>query len=274
MTNLEYIREKRKEKFSILWDLIVPNLPVVSAVNSISRTIEFREKWYFFNKKTKGGEICLVCRTGVFDGSDEKGINKQEYDKKELQELFCNYTEFKNDTIRAICRLKERWRDLSDFEYDIRKEIETSIWHHQIQIEYAAAFFAFLGWSIKRENEYTHYTSVSEIKSWVETCKAEKNLPRRYYEFLPYKLSKIRKFYNVNINNILLDKRDEDFIEFCLTNGFNKLFLLLLMPYYSKGILGRFGVETVERIIREIKAFLDVHILYEEYVTSDDIVGE
>ena len=91
---------------------------------------------------------------------------------------------------------------------------------------------------------------------------------------LPYRISKIRKYCNVNISNILLDKEDVGFIDFCTINGFNNLLALILLPYYSKGILDRFDTETIERVVKEVKVFLDMHILYEDYITSNDIEGE
>ena len=72
----------------------------------------------------------------------------------------------------------------------------------------------------------------------------------------------------------MLDKEDVGFIVFCTINGFNNLLALILLPYYSKGILDRFDTETIERVVKEVKVFLDMHILYEDYITSDDIEGE
>ena len=156
--NWDYIREKRKKKFSVLWDAKVPRLPVISADDSESKAIDIKDKRYYFNKKTtKSGEVYLVCRIGrLADGKENR---------------------------------KEA---LLSFENDLKKEIEQSI-SLLLQVEYAVAFFAYLRWSIKREEEYTRYNTVEQIKTWVEECKKEKNLSSRYYEFLPYRISKIRK---------------------------------------------------------------------------------
>ena len=273
--NWDYIREKRKKKFSVLWDAKVPRLPVISADDSESKAIDIKDKRYYFNKKTtKSGEVYLVCRIGRLAERKEKIGDKKEYDMRGLQEIFCNYTEFGNDTRRAIRVLQNRKEALLSFENDLKKEIEQSISLLQLQVEYAVAFFAYLRWSIKREEEYTRYNTVEQIKTWVEECKKEKNLSSRYFEFLPYRISKIRKYCNVNISNILLDKEDVGFIDFCTINGFNNLLALILLPYYSKGILDRFDTETIERVVKEVKVFLDMHILYEDYITSDDIEGE
>ena len=101
--NWDYIREKRKKKFSVLWDAKVPRLPVISANDSESKAIDIKDKRYYFNKKTtKSGEVYLVCRIGRLADGKEKIGDKKEYDMRGLQEIFCNYTEFRNDTRRAI----------------------------------------------------------------------------------------------------------------------------------------------------------------------------
>ena len=79
--NSDYIREKRKKKFSVLWDAKVPRLPVISADDSESKAIDIKDKRYYFNKKTtKSGEVYLVCRIGrLADGKEKFGVTELVY---------------------------------------------------------------------------------------------------------------------------------------------------------------------------------------------------
>lgn len=271
MTNEEYIREKRNEKFNVLWELKVPKFPVISGVDSTSKKIYFKGRTYYFNKqKTKSGETYLVCRTGRGVGKDEKIEDKMVYAQNDMRDIFCDFATFRTDVVRALNAMRERKNALPTYEYDMRREIDQSIRRYQLQEEYASAFFAYLRWSVKKENDYVNY-NLDGIKSWIQKCSQEKYLSSRYYAFLSYKIAKIRKFFNVSIANVLLDKRDEEFIIFCKRNGFNTFFPLLVIPYYSFWMIRRFGIETIERVIREVKTFLDIHISYDDYITSSDI---
>ncbi len=256
--NLDYIRKKRKEKFSILWDIIVPNFPFVSAHDSLFQWIDLKDKRYYFNKKVaKTGVIYLVCRMSM-DGLGEKIEYKKEYDKIELQEIFCDYAEFKKDTKLTILGLKDKLESQLSSEYDLKRKINFSIRRLKLQKEYAKAFFTYIGWSPKREELYASFNTPEEINAWINKS-LDANFTFRYYEFLPYSSFKIKKHCNVSTNNILLNNKDSDFIDFCMVNGFNNLLKLIYIPYYSKIILEKFDIETIDRVIKEIKSYIDTH---------------
>lgn len=267
MTNDKYIREKQIEKFDLYWSKKIKKLP--KTTTKISQcTVEMKGKKYYFNKVQRDGEndYSIVCKMGVVNNNsgNETLSERKVYSKNEFKEVFIDYDEYERE-LRSVLR---------NFNYDyegrdVRQENHISKLY-RLQQEYSLAFLRYLGCDVVREKKMLKYTK-DEIRKYVIDKKNTKNLTSRYFEFAYYKAKRLRRLLKHKISTILLRPSEKCFTDYCRANGFKDFHDLILIPYYSLTLIEEFGQELIEQIIKDIKSYIDVQVLYDTYVTSDDI---
>ena len=75
------------------------------------------------------------------------------------------------------------------------------------------------------------------------------------------------------IEVILLDSKYERFITFCKEKCINDLTSLLFVPYYAVTLVNRFGASLIGSVLFDIKRYVKVQILFEKYVSLEDMEG-
>ena len=267
MTNDKYIREKQIEKFDLYWSKKLKKLP-----NTTTKTshcfVEMRGIKYYFNKVQRESEkdYCIVCKKGVAKNNSvqETLSERKVYSKNEFREVFVDYDEYERE-------LKSVLRDYNyDYEgRDVRQENHIAKLY-RLQQEYSLAFLRYLGCDVGREKKMLKYTK-DEIRKYVIEKKNTQNLTSRYFEFAYYKAKRLRRLLKHKISTVLLRPSEKRFTDYCKANGFIDFHDLILIPYYSLTLIEEFGQEVIEQIIKDIKSYIDVQVLYDTYVTSDDI---
>ena len=267
MTNEEFVEKKLSQKFDFFWEKALKKLSHGNEKFFSIRTENYR---YYFNKISSriDCEPCIVCKRSLIENGKEKGFkDRKVYSKKEFKEIYVKYEQYKKELHSVFLSGKEFVPDAYAGNFTCDKATKEL---YLLQRKYSIIFLRCIGLDVIKEQRCL-YLNLDEIRDYI--CDAKRRYCNRYFEFQKFGLKMIQPLLDSPIEVILLDSKYERFITFCKEKCINDLTSLLFVPYYAVTLVNRFGASLIGSVLFDIKRYVKVQILFEKYVSLEDVEG-
>ena len=267
MTNEEFVKKKLNQKFDYFWEKAIRKLPYRNE-NIFSKTYGFYR--YYFNKTNSkiDNEPCISCKRAIIkDGVERNLTDRKVYSKKELKEIYVEYDRYNRELQYIFSAGKEFSPDPYAGNFSCDKKTKEL---YLLQRMYAFVFLSSIGLNVIEEQKCLRL-NFNEIKDYI--CDRQLRFCDRYFEFRKYRFKRIHLLLDSHIDNILLNAKYEKFIEFCKRKDIIDLKSLFFVPYYSIGFVKVFGPSLIESVLFDIKRYIEIHMLFDKYVSLEDIEG-
>lgn len=270
MTNEEYIKIKKTKKFEQAWEKRTKLLPGrnQTAIEIAGQNID--EKYLFKKQISNGGAIEIICQKSIRnpDSGNWRTGNRRIYSKKDFQEIFVDFEGYEREVSRI--RYVALYENKSE-EQEVQEEYSDYNESIILEKEYAQFFLAWLSCDCNYEKKCDRIQLI-DLPEFINSYRQTKSLASRYFEYKKIKAKSIKPYLNQEIRKVIVQPKNEKFIELCQRYGLRDLRDLMFFPYHAKCVVSYLGWELLENVIKEVIQYLKFEKLWST-VTAEDLRG-
>lgn len=267
MTKEEFIKAKKQAKFNFIWDNIINKLPK-------SNQKSFVKLDYAFNVQlVNHKEYYIICHRRCLGAASTSRLL---FTKSNLEAVFVDYEQYLDEIKDLKLKARGRVDHALEMDYDdivaLKKKCAKDIKDLRSEKTYARILIKIGGSSLKKEMELAKLQT-SELGDYVHKIRKEKCFNNIYFEFKQYGVEKLSQviLHKYKVYDILIEPRTVEFAQYCREQKILDIYDLLLIQFYSKLLVYRFGPDCLQAVINSIKTFIELQTFEYENISFEDL---
>ena len=258
------------KKFEHAWQKRAKLLPGRSqaAIEVTGQNID--EKCLFKKQISNGGAIDVICQKSIRnpDSGNWRNGDKRVYSKKDFQEIFVDFEEYEREVSRIrYIALYENSQEEQELQQEYSDYNESIL----LEKEYAQFFLSWIGCDCNYEKRCAKM-QLADLPGFINSYRQTRSLTKRYFEYKKIKTKSIKPYLSQEIGKVIVQPKNERFIELCKRYRLCDLQDLMFFPYHAKCVVEYLGWELLENVIKEVIQYLRFEKLWST-VTDEDIRG-